>query len=309
MAEPILTWAGGKRQLLDRIMQWLPPKGHFDRYFEPFFGGGAVFFALEPSNGFINDLNPRLMNFYQQFRERPEQVIAENKQLDDELLDLSEDGQKERYYELRKEFNNLRSENGRCKDPYREAILFLFLNRTCWNGLYRTNEDGEFNVPMGSNWTRTEGIQHRFRDAYRALQDTIIDIKDFAYVENHVQENDLVFFDPPYPGASQTAQFKEYNPEGFDESQQRNLRELALKLDRRGAYVIITNGASAEEIYKESEDFDSAFVIERVEARRSINSDETKRKGIGETDIIVSNFSPFTEQQTFDDFVDLDKEV
>jgi DNA adenine methylase len=302
MAEPILSWAGGKRHLLDQITRRLPRKNQFNTYYEPFFGGGAVFFELEPQNGYINDINPRLMNFYQQVREAPERIIAENRKFDEELKDLDQEEQKERYYEYREEFNSLRSESGKLEDKFREAVLMLFLNRTSWNSLYRTNSDGEFNVPMGSRWTRISNIEKQIRRGCQTLNNTTITSKDFDYIENHVGSNDLVFLDPPYPEESKTAQFNDYDPSGFGEEEQIKLRELALELNRRGAYVLITNGPSAEKHYTEHEDFYQTFRITKVAGERRINSDETQRMNIGATDIIVSNFDPFIEQRTFDDY-------
>lgn len=302
MVEPILTWAGGKRHMLDDIIRQLPPLGTFDTYYEPFFGGGAVFFELEPNNGYINDINIRLMNFYKQFREHRENIIGDNKELDTRLLNTDREGQEKIYYELRGEFNSLRTDDGNCERPYREAVLFLFLNRCCWNGLYRTNQDGEFNVPMGSKWVRTKGIEEGLREGHEILENTTITSKDFTYVKQHVDEGDLVFFDPPYPEESKTAKFNEYDPSGFGTEEQKELMRVALELDRRGASVMVTNGAAAEDLYKEHEDFDEAFRIEPIYGERQINSDETKRKNIGQTDIIVTNFEPFIDQKTFDEY-------
>lgn len=302
MAEPILSWAGGKRHILGEITRRLPPKDKFNTYYEPFFGGGAVFFDLAPSNGYINDINDRLMSFYKEIREQPEQIIGENKELDKRLEKEDKDGQEDIYYELREEFNSLRNEDGSCADTYREAVLMLFLNRTCWNALYRTNEDGEFNVPMGTKWTRMSGIEDQVRKAHKVLQDTRITSKDFTYVKNRVKENDLVFFDPPYPAESQTAQFNEYDASRFGRDKQEELRELALELDRRGAHVTITNGPSSEPIYREHEDFSRTFRIAPLRGERRINSDETQRQDLGKTEIIVTNFNPFIEQRSFDDY-------
>lgn len=302
MAEPILAWAGGKRHMLDDILRRLPPEDQFETYYEPFFGGGAVFFALEPENGYINDINSRLMNFYRQVREVPEQIIEENLKFDDELDGLDQDEQKEIYYEYRDEFNTLRIDVGKCKNEFREAVLMLFLNRTCWNSLFRTNQDGEFNVPMGSKWTKTEGIADQVREGARALRNTTITSKDFKYVEKHVGEDDLVFLDPPYPEETKTAQFNQYDPSGFGEDEQIELRELAMELHRRGVNVIITNGMSAERFYTEHEDVYNTFRITKVFGERRINSDETRRRNIGATDIIVSNFDPFIEQLTLDEY-------
>ncbi len=302
MAQPILSWAGGKRHILDEILRRFPPKDRFGSYFEPFFGGGAVFFALEPSNGYINDINDRLMNFYRRIRENPEQIIAANYELDAELEGLSESEQKEVYYGYRDEFNSLRDESGECTDEFREAVLMLFLNRTCWNSLYRTNKDGEFNVPMGSKWTRISGVEDQIRKSHHVLDDTQIDSRDFTYVLEEAGENDLVFLDPPYPEESKTAQFNQYDPSGFGKAEQEKLRDLALELDWLGANVLITNGPSAEKLYTEHDEFYRRFHITRIEGERRINSDETQRSNIGATDIIVSNFDPFIEQRTFDEY-------
>jgi len=288
--------------MLDDLLRRLPPKNEFDTYFEPFFGSGAVFFALEPSNAYVNDINTRLVNFYKQIREHPERIIADNREFDRELEKLDQEDQKERYYQYRTEFNWLRAGPWDCLDPYREAVLMLFLNRTCWNSLYRTNQEGDFNVPMGSKWTRISNIEHQIREGYQVLRDTTITSKDFTYVENHVSEDDLVFFDPPYPKKSKTEQFNEYDPQGFGPEEQHRLRELALELNRRGAYVLITNGIQAREYYTEHEDFYEAFRITEIKGERRINSDETQRTNIGDTDIIVSNFDPFIEQRTFDEY-------
>lgn len=302
MAEPILAWAGGKRHMLSDIIWRIPPKDRFDTYFEPFFGGGAVFFALEPTNSYINDINSRLMNFYRQIRQSPEQIIMANREFDRELEALDEKEQKEIYYEYRDEFNSLRTESGECKDEFREAVLMLFLNRTCWNSLYRTNQNGEFNVPMGSKWTRIAGIEDQIRESYQVLRNTTIDSNDFTYVKELAEEDDFVFFDPPYPRESKTAQFNQYDPSGFGEKEQIELRDLALELDRRGTDVLLTNGPSAEQFYREYDEFYERFRISHIRGERRINSDETKRNNIGDTDIIVSNFDPFIEQQTFDEF-------
>lgn len=288
--------------MLDDILRRIPPEDRFDKYYEPFFGGGAVFFALEPENGYINDINSPLMNFYRQVRETPEQILEENRKFDSELEDLDQDAQKEIYYNYRDEFNSLRTDSGECKDEFREAVLMLFLNRTCWNSLYRTNQDGEFNVPMSTKWTQTDGIADQVRKGSRVLRNTAITSKDFMYVEKHAGEDDLVFFDPPYPEESKTAQFNQYDPSGFDEEEHIELRELALELDRRGANVLVTNGPSAERFYTEHEDVYKAFRITTIRGERRINSDETQRKNIGATDIIVSNFDPFIKQHTLDKY-------
>jgi DNA adenine methylase len=300
MAEPIIKWAGGKRQLLDDIRSRIPQE--YNRYFEPFFGGGAVFFLLESQNGYINDINHRLMNFYEQVRSNTEPLISENKKLDNKFQDYKsseEDSEEEFYYDKREEFNSLR-EDGVCRDELREAVLFLFLNRYCFNGLYRENENGEFNVPIGSKPTPVAAIQSRVRRARRVLHNTEISTKDFRYVRDHVEENDLVFLDPPYPAESRTAQFNEYGEGGFGEEKQRAVRDLAIELHERGAYVLITNGEPALDLY--DGEMPADFRIKPLDGKRRINSDASKREGIGTTDILITNSPAFSEQVSLDEY-------
>lgn len=305
MAEPIIKWAGGKRQHLDAIRSRIP-RG-YNRYFEPFFGGGAVFFSLEPQNGYINDVNSRLMNFYEKVRSRTEHLISENEALDDEF-EKYKSGKKggddytgeDFYYERREEFNSLRTDDGECSNESREAVLFLFLNRYCFNGLYRENEEGEFNVPIGSRPTPVTAIESRIRRARRILGGTEISSKDFKHIREYVEEDDLVFLDPPYPAESRTAKFNEYGEGNFGKEQQEEVRDLAIELDDRGAYVLITNGKPALELY--DGDLLEEFRIKPLHGKRRINSDASKRENIGETDILITNSPAFSEQTTFEKY-------
>ncbi len=301
MADPILRWAGGKRQIIDDIVTRLPPVSDINDYYEPFFGGGAVFFELEPKNGHINDINPTLINFYQQFRDNIDHIIVENNRLDDQITRYNTDEKmKEFYYTRRREFNEL--QNGCCDDKLREAVLFLFLNRTCFNGLYRTNGDGDFNVPMKSGIIKTESIKSNLKHGHQALQNTIITSKDFTFIKDEVGENDLVFLDPPYQQQSDARHFDEYQPGGFDKTRHKEVRDIALELHHRGAFVMITNSPAAEEIYTKHNEFYKNFRIKPIEATRSINSDSSQRAQLGDTDIIVTNSPQFWEQKDFGDF-------
>jgi DNA adenine methylase len=313
MAEPMLKWAGGKRSMLEEILPRLPSKSQFNRYFEPFVGGGAVFFALEPESGFINDINPRLINFYKQVKANPEQIISTNKDLDDKFEANLDDSDDKFYYNKRDEFNQLREDADSCEDPVREASLLLFLNRTCYNGLYRTNQQGEFNVPIGRKWTQTAAIEQRVRKCHRVLQKATITQQDFTYVSDVAEANDLVFFDPPYPSVRKTGSFEKYHPGGFGVDRHKQLRDLAIELNENNVYVMITN-ANDESADMAKENPVGALFSEGVmpsefrkikaSGERYINSDATKRTDIGETDIIVTNFSPFEfdNQKRFDDF-------
>lgn len=297
MVEPILKWAGGKRQLIDTIIDRFPPKSAYNRYFEPFFGGGAVFFKLEPDNGFINDINERLVNFYKQVRDNPEQLISEYRSLAEKHRELSGENQEKYYYERRKEFNSLRDGDGSV-NLIREAGLLLYLNKACFNGLYRENQDGDFNVPIGDP-TSIPMEAKPVRKVHDVLQNTKITANDFTYIEEHVEENDLVFFDPPYIPMSQTSKFDKYHASGFGPEQQRQLRDLAAELDDRGAHVLITNAPNALDWYQT--DIVDNFRKVSVKAKRQINSVATRRSGHEE--VIITNIDPFERrQQTFDSF-------
>jgi len=287
MAEPILKWAGGKRQLLSEITARFPVK--YQSYHEPFIGGGAVFFALEPTRGSINDINARLVNFYEVVREWPEDLIAENK---------THEHSDEYYYDARDEFNELRNVSDKTPDEaVREASLLLYLNRTGFNGLYRENQSGEFNVPVGNyanpDWVRTDAI----RAAHEVLQNTTIHNEDFGYVLDEVEAGDLVYFDPPYQPVSETANFNDYHAEGFDKDDQKRLRDVAVELRDAGAYVVLSNSPPVAELYQ---DYDE-FTVDTVGATRAINSDAENRDEVAE--VLITNV-PQDEQhrKTLDDF-------
>jgi len=224
--------------------------------------------------------------------------------IDQKGLDQITPHQKTYYNQKRTKFNSLRDENGNCKDELLEAVLLLWINKKCFNSIYRENRDGKFNTPLGTPWTQTTGIEEKIRESVDVLKDATITSKDFTYIENHVKENDFVFLDPPYPEETRTAKFNQYISSSFGQEDQERVRELALELDRRGASVIITNRKSAEHIYTEHEDFYTKFRIKEIRGDQVVNSDETKRRNLGYTEILVSNFDPFIEQRTFDQYRD-----
>ncbi|WP_436925081.1 DNA adenine methylase [Halosimplex amylolyticum] len=300
MAQPVLKWAGGKRQLLDALYARFPAS--FDRYHEPFFGGGAVFFDLEPAAASVNDTNPRLVNFYEQVRDRPEALIERLREFrdpesdpDPELAFAAEtrrgDAVEQYYYQQRARFNERAyGEDWPESDDDRleEAALLLYLNRTCYNGLYRENSDGGFNVPIGRyadpDWVQAE----RIREAARALRGTEVRNGDFGYVLDAADPGDLVYFDPPYEPMSPTADFAEYSAEGFGRADQERLLEVARELDERGVSVVLSNSGVTYDRYDEA-----GFSVEREGATRAINSDASSR---GEVDEIVATNVPSGER-------------
>jgi len=297
MASPILKWAGGKRQLLDELHARCPES--YNHYHEPFFGGGALFFDIEPDRGTINDTNTRLINFYRQARDRPSELIERCRKFrnpesePNEALGYSETNHKGKeiknyYYQQRARFN--RRPYGEEFDELEEAALLLYLNRTCYNGLYRENSNGGFNVPIGRyanpDWVRAEEV----REASRVLESVKIHNDDFEYILEGASENDLVYFDPPYEPMSATAYFTDYSAEGFGKQDQERLLGIAQELDQRGVFVILSNSGVMYEMYDGAE-----FYVEIEGATRAINSDADNRDEVDE--IIATNVPPETRKR------------
>ncbi|OYR45578.1 DNA adenine methylase [Halorubrum sp. Eb13] len=292
MAEPILKWAGGKRQLLDELYARFPAS--YGRYHEPFVGGGALFFDLEPDDATINDANPRLINFYERVRDEPEALIERLESFDDPEADpdpsipFAEETPRGHdvecyYYQQRARFNRRPYEGS--FDPLEEAALLLYLNRTCYNGLYRENADGGFNVPIG-RYANPDWVQRdRIRRASDVLADATLRNGDFAYVLDVADPGDLVYFDPPYEPMSATASFNEYSAEGFDREDQRRLLDVASELDEAGVRVVVSNSGVMEGPYA-----DAGFRVELEDATRAINSDADNRDAVDE--IVATNVPP-----------------
>lgn len=292
MAEPILKWAGGKRQLLDELYARFPRS--YGRYHEPFVGGGALFFDLEPPDATVNDANPRLINFYERVRDEPEALIERLAAFDDPDADpdpslpFSEETHRGRdvesyYYQQRARFNR-RPYEGEF-DPLEEAALLLYLNRTCYNGLYRENADGGFNVPVG-RYANPDWVQRdRIRRASDVLGNATVRNDDFAYVLDVAAAGDLVYFDPPYEPMSATASFNEYGAEGFDREDQRRLLDVAGELDEAGVRVVLSNSGVMYGPYAEA-----GFHVETEGATRAINSDADSRDAVDE--IVATNVPP-----------------
>lgn len=302
MVKPILKWAGGKRQLLDEIYSRFPDD--YEHYHEPFFGGGAVFFDLEPDDGTINDTNPRLVNFYEVVRDNPEELISRLREFDDpesspdESQKFADENWKGKeveqfFYQQRARFNRRAYADVEWptdgEDRIEEAALLLYLNRTCYNGLYRENSSGGFNVPIGSYSDPDWVMADRIRAAHRVFVNTDIRNEDFEYVINVAEGGDLVYLDPPYQPMSATANFAEYSAEGFGREDQERLLETVKQLDKMGVYFVLSNSGVMYEMYD-----DAGFIVEKEGATRSINSDGTSR---GEVDEIIATNVPEDQRE------------
>jgi DNA adenine methylase len=267
MAKPFLRWAGGKGQLLDELDKYVPKK--FGRYFEPFLGAGALFYHLESTgriqSAILSDLNARLVNTFRCVRDEVGVVIAV-------LEELAEKHSKKRYYVERARLDEQAS--------YVRAARFIYINKTCFNGLYRVNKKDGFNVPLDSS-KKKENIldEARLRVASAGLCGHAIMNADFviALRDHDVRRGDFCYFDPPYVPVGADSDFTTYTKEPFGPSEQIRLMRVAKWLREKGVHVVLSNSDTrfVRELYK---DFD----LHPVQARRNINSKTGKRGAVGE---------------------------
>ncbi len=265
MVEPILKWAGGKRSLIPYILGLLPPDYKQRIYHEPFFGGGALFFTLRPTRGSINDINPRLINFYKVVRDDPEGLIK---------TAMKYRYEKETFYKLREHYNRA------SLSPIEDAALTLYLNKTAFNGLYRVNSKGEFNVPFGRYTNPTIVDKDRIRAASKQLQQIDIMQKDFSYVIERADEGSICYFDPPYLPVSDTSNFTSYARDGFTWTDQVRLRDACITLHEKGVLFVLSNSYVEKlvDFYRDVSD----FKIHVVQANRAINSKAAARGPVKE---------------------------
>lgn len=270
---PFVKWAGGKRQLLPQIKERMPEK--YNSYFEPFVGGGAVIFELLPTNALINDINKALINAYRQICNAPEAFLAAVKQLDEAMW---EDGKKY-YYSLREHYNDKLM---KAEHDVELAALFVFINKHCFNGLYRVNGKGLFNVPY-NNSRRTSVDESIIMEVSRYLQGITIMDGDFEEACEGAGQGDFVFIDSPYAPLNPTS-FESYTKEGFDIESHRRLSNLFDKLTNRGCYCMLTNHNTEliNELYS-----GKGYRRDVVSVKRMINSDASKRVG---EEIIICNY-------------------
>jgi DNA adenine methylase len=273
-AKPFLKWAGGKQQLLSQFDEFLPDR--FERYIEPFVGGGAVFFHLWNVGClqgpiFLSDNNEELINTYTVIRDRVEALI--------ELVGEHErQHNRDYYYRIRA----LDRQDIVLTDVERAART-IYLNRTCYNGLYRVNQKGQFNVPMGSYKNPTILYEETLRAAHEALREVSLAVSDFEAILDLAQPDDFVYFDPPYAPVSKTSSFTSYTAGSFGEDDQRRLANVYAVLSERGCWCMLSNSYTPLilDLYRE-------YRVETVQAIRAINSDANGRGNINE--VVVLNY-------------------
>lgn len=275
MSKPVIKWVGGKRQLIHELKSFLPKK--YNRYFEPFIGGGALFFSLRHQNSFISDYNHELTNLYITIKENPQELIKDLKK---------HKNTSEYYYETR---SLDRDEKKYAKLSHvQKASRFIYLNKTGFNGLYRVNKKGQHNVPYGKyknpTWLDAENILA----CSELLGDTEIQTGDFEIIKKYVKKGDFVYFDPPYVPLNASSSFTSYTDQGFDSKMQERLKALCDHLNSIGAYFMLSNSYTDYilDLYKE-------YDIKTVMASRAVNSKASGRGKIKE--VVVINYKPDTD--------------
>ncbi|MDA0246802.1 MAG: Dam family site-specific DNA-(adenine-N6)-methyltransferase [Actinobacteria bacterium] len=266
-AKPVLKWVGGKSQLVETLVGWSPRT--IGRYFEPFLGGGALFFRTCPQNAFLSDSNERLIRFYQSLRDDPHALLARVATKEKEFNELDTTSRKTWFYEQRDAFN---ADAG---EKIEMAALFLALNKTAFNGLYRENSSGQFNVPFNQASKTVRFCQkENFFAASQALSAAKLTSASFDSVLKEIRSNDFVYFDPPYVPISKTSDFTGYAAKGFDMRLQERLVEVAKECSDRGAHVLLSNSYTQ---WVKSNYEAAGFKVEKVLAKRLVAARASSR--------------------------------
>ena len=277
VVSPLLKWAGGKRHIAELLASFLPSDWRSGKYYEPFMGGGAMFLRLQPGQAHLSDLNPRLVGFYRFVKDSPKALLGSINRLHDEFESASSGGKSDVYYEMRTRFNE--------SDPQEieSASLLYALNKLCFNGLYRENSKGLFNVPFG-NKKRFPPIHERdFLAVSKVLSAAELATIDFSVAVDTAAPGDVVYFDPPYIPISVTSSFTTYGSAGFGIGDQRRLAELMHALAHRGVRAICSNSDSVltREVY-------SSLNLDVIKAPRMVSASSDGRKLVNE--LVIRNY-------------------
>lgn len=300
-AKPFLKWAGGKTQLIPELIKRLPDEikanKRIKRYIEPFVGGGALFFYLKNffiiEQAFLFDINKELVLTYKVLQKHVNNLIIFLENLENEYFKKTIEEKKRFYYKIRELYNKQITEFDYeifNQHWIRRAAYLIFLNKTCYNGLFRQNKKGEFNVPFGKYKNPKICDKENLLAVNKALKNTKIFCGDFTHSEKYITKGSLVYFDPPYLPISETSSFTSYSKENFTIEDQIRLAEFYKQMDKKGAFLILSNSDPKntdpnntffENLYK-------GFKIERVPAKRYINCNADGRGEIFE--LIITNY-------------------
>lgn len=293
-AKPFLKWAGGKGQLLSEIEKYYPfDNRKITKYAEPFVGGGAVLFDIlkkyKLESVYISDINAELINTYCTIRDNIEELICMLRYMQSQFVTMNTDDRKAYYLEKRECFNNLKI-NSNEKSNLEKAALMIFLNKTCFNGLFRVNKKGLFNVPMGAYKNPMICDEENLRAVSEKLQNVTIVCADYRKSADFIDSNTFVYFDPPYRPITSTASFTAYTQNLFNDEEQIELANFVEIMHKKGAKIVVSN-SDPKNSNTDDDFFDniySPYKIKRVEATRMINSNSDARGKIKE--LLISNF-------------------
>lgn len=287
--KPFIKWAGGKSQLLEEIRKKYPAK--IERYCEPFVGGGAVLLDVlanfQPKEVLINDINPELTNTYIQIRDNAESIIATLSEMQGDFWDMNDEKRKEYFYSQRERFNELIKKSASTEE---KAALFIFINKTCFNGLYRVNGKGLYNVPIGSYKKPPICDAENIRTISELLKGVDVHCGDYSECESFITDNDFVYIDPPYRPLNATSSFTSYAKTEFGDEQQIQLGHFIEKISEKGAKVVASNSDphNTDENDNFFDDIYKMFFVDRVAATRMINSKSNGRGTVSE--LLICNY-------------------
>ena len=301
-ARPFLKWAGGKGQLLTEIAEYYPfEKGNINRYVEPFVGGGAVLFDILSKYKLeyvcINDINVDLINTYRTIQRDTDKLIDILENMQEKFLALDTEERKKFFLEQRERYNFLKIRNINNDNNCEKAGLLIFLNKTCFNGLYRVNKKGLFNVPVGSYKKPLICDEENLRTIAKLLQNTEITCGDYTKIADRIDDKTFVYIDPPYRPLNNTSSFTAYTANAFDDDEQIRLSKFVQLISEKGARILESN-SDPKNNNSNDDFFDKIYIsynIKRVSATRMINSKSSGRGKISE--LLISNFRGMQDEK------------
>lgn len=290
--KPFVKWVGGKSQLVNELEKMLPADGEkvLTKYVEPMVGGGALLFNILSKYDFeqiyISDINAELINAYKVIKNNVDLLISRLTEIQLLFLPMDENGRKYFYYSSRDRFNSFELNES---NSIEKAALFIFLNKTCFNGLYRVNKKGQFNVPMGAYKAPCICDEDNLRNISKALQNVEMVCGDYSLSKSVIDEKSFVYLDPPYRPISETSSFTSYNADVFDDKEQIRLAQFIDEINQTGAKIVLSN-SDPQNINEEDTFFEElykSYKIKKVDASRMINSKSNGRGKI--TELLICN--------------------
>lgn len=294
---PFVKWVGGKSKLIPQMEQYYPKElkeNKIDVYIEPFIGGGAILIDIlkkyNIKKAYAFDINKNLINCYNIIKDKVYSLVLELKKLEEEYLKLDDENRKEYYYDIRKKYNSINIENE--KEALEKTTYFIFLNKTCFNGLYRENRRGQFNVPIGKYKNPTICDEKNLIELSKLIKNVTFINGDYRESYKYIEENTFIYFDPPYRPINKTSSFTSYSKEDFNDENQKELGEYFRKINDNNSNVKLMLSNSNPKNNNEEDDFFeqiyNGFKINEIKANRMINSNKEKRGKISE--LLITNY-------------------